>query len=87
VLRGAWQRQEPDAGFSRLRDSLQTMIQELNRAVDDTPEAQQARDQLVRLTETIRSAAERTSEELRPELVSLLRQANAELRRLSHLDE
>jgi hypothetical protein len=87
VVRGAWQGQEADAGLGQLRESLQAMIQNLNRAVDGTPEAQQARDQLVHLTESIRAAAERTSDELRPELVSMLRQANAELRRLTHLDE
>jgi hypothetical protein len=87
VLRGAWQRQENDAGLGQLRDSLQSMIQELNRVVDGTPEARQARDQLVHLTESIRAAAERAGDELRPELVSMLRQANAELRRLTRLDE
>ncbi len=87
VLRGAWQRQDNEAGLGGLRDSLQSMIQELNRAVDGTPEAHEARDQFVHLTETIRAAAERASDELRPELVSLLRQANTELRRLTRLDE
>jgi ElaB/YqjD/DUF883 family membrane-anchored ribosome-binding protein len=87
VLHGVWERQDSDAGLGRLRDSLQSMIQELNRAVEGTPEAQQARDQLVHVTESIRAAAERASDELRPELVSMLRQANAELRRLTRLDE
>jgi len=87
VLRGALQRQDADEGLGRVRDSLQSMIEEVNRAVDGTPEAQQARDQLVRLAETIRTTAERASDELRPELVSMLRQANAELRRRSRLDE
>jgi hypothetical protein len=87
VMRGAWQRQETDPGLGRLRDALQSMIQDVNRAVDGTPEAQQAREQLVRLTETIRTTAERASDELRPELVSMLRQANAELRRRTRLDE
>jgi hypothetical protein len=86
VLRDAWQRQDNPAGLAQLRESLQVMIQDLNRAVDGTPEAQQARDQLVHLMESIRAAAERTSDELRPELLSMLRQANAELRRLTHLD-
>ena len=63
------------------------MIQELNRAVEGTPQAEQAREQLVHLTESIRSAAERTSDELRPELLSMLRQANAEIRRLTRLDD
>lgn len=88
VLRRAWQRQDDDgAGLGQLRDSLQSMIQELNRAIDGTPEAQQARDQLVHMTESIRTAAERAGDELRPELVSMLRQANAELRRRTRLDE
>jgi ElaB/YqjD/DUF883 family membrane-anchored ribosome-binding protein len=88
VLRKAWQRQDDDgAGLGQLRDSLQSMIQELNNAIDGTPEAQQARVQLVHLTESIRTAAEQAGDELRPELVSLLRQANAELRRRTRLDE
>lgn len=87
VLRNVWQRQDNDAGLGPLRESLQSMIQELNRAVDGTPEAQQARSQLVHLTESIRSAAARAGDELRPELVSMLRQANAELRRRTRLDE
>ncbi len=45
-----------------------------------TPEAEQARDQFVRLTESIRAAAERAGDELRPELVTLLRQASASVR-------
>jgi hypothetical protein len=81
ALRGAWQRQD-EAGLGALRDSLESMIQEVNRAVEGTPEAQDARAQLVQVTERIRAAAERASDELRPELVSMLRQANAELRRL-----
>jgi hypothetical protein len=87
VLRGAWQRQDADAGLNRLRDSLQAMIQDMNRAADGTPEAQEARDRLVEVTERIRAAAARAGNELRPELVSMLRQANAELRRFTRLDE
>ncbi len=87
VVREAWQRQDTEAGLGGLRDSLQSMVQELNRAVEGTPEAVAAREQLVRLTETIRTAAERATDDLRPELVSMLRQANAELRRRTHLDD
>ena len=86
VLRGAWRSQDGDAGLARLRAALEVLTGELNRAVDGTPEAQHARGQLIELTEAIRSATERASDELRPELISMLRQANAELRRLSHLD-
>jgi hypothetical protein len=87
VLRGVWQRQEGDAVPGRLRDSFQALMDELGRSVEGTPEARQARDQLVRLSESIRSAAERASDELRPELLNMLRQANAELRRLTLKNE
>jgi hypothetical protein len=87
VLRGVWQRQEGDAVPGRLRDSFQALMDELGRSVEGTPEARQARDQLVRLSESIRSAAERASDELRPELLNMLRQANAELRRFTLKNE
>ena len=87
VLRGVWRGQETDAGLGRLRDSLESMIQELNHAIDGSPEAQQARDQLAQLTQSIRAAAERAGNEVRPELLTILRQANAELRRRARLDE
>jgi hypothetical protein len=87
VVRDAWQRQDGDAGVGRLRDSLQSTIEDLNRTVEGTPEARQARDQFVQVTESIRAAAERASDELRPELLSMLRQANAELRRRAGLDD
>src|ERR1700682_5744148 len=80
ALRGAWQRQDSEAALGPLRDALRSMIQDANRGIDGTPEAQQARDQLVRLAESLRAAAARAGDELRPELLSMLRQANAELR-------
>jgi hypothetical protein len=87
VVRDAWQRQDNDAALGRLRDSLRSIVEELNRAVDGTPEAQQARDQFAHLTESIRAAAERAGDELRPELLSVLRQANSELRRHTRLED
>jgi len=89
AVRAAWQRQDGDERVRELQQSLQSIMDDVNRAVDQsvgTQEAQQARAQLTRLTESIRVAAERTSAEVRPELVALLRQANAELRRLTGQD-
>jgi hypothetical protein len=59
----------------------------VNRAAGGTAEQQQARDELTKLVESIRAAAAQAGDELRPELLKLLRQANAELRRVMHLDE
>lgn len=87
VLRGVWRGQDDAAGLGRLREALDVLLLELNRSVEGTPEARQAREQVVRLAESIRSAAERAGEEVRPELLSMLRQANAELRRRAGLED
>ena len=86
VFRMAWRSQDADSALSRLRQLLSSATQELNETVDGTPEAQQARDQLVRVADSLRQAAERAGDEVRPELLRMLRQANVELRRRSGLD-
>src|SRR5919201_5086943 len=87
LLRVAAQpKSDDEMGVRWLREQLQSLLQELNRAVDGTPEVQPVRDAMVRMTESLRAAAERASEEVRPELLGLLRQANAELRRRAHLE-
>ena len=87
VVRGAWQRQDANSPIGRLREMFSSAFQELNQAVEGTPEAQQAREQFARVTESLRAAADRAGDELRPELLKMLRQANDELRRRSGLDE
>jgi hypothetical protein len=87
VVRGAWQRQDANSAIGRLREMFSSAFQELNQAVEGTPEAQQAREQFARVTESLRAAADRAGDELRPELLRMLRQANDELRRRSGLDE
>jgi hypothetical protein len=90
AVRAAWQRTESDQRMTELHDSLNAMIEDVNRTMEHsttTPEAQQAREQFARLTDSIRQAAEQATKELRPELLSMLRQANAELRRLTRPDE
>ncbi len=71
--------------IAQLRELLNSALADWNTAVDGTPEAQQAREQLVRLTEALNAAVERAGEQVRPELLRLLREANAELRRHSGL--
>jgi hypothetical protein len=90
AFRAAWERQPNHERVRELQDSLQAVMDEVTHALDQgigTPEAEQARDQVARLAETIRGAAERSTQEFRPELLRLLREANAELRRLTGTDE
>lgn len=86
VLRRAWTDADTGNGLARLSEVVSAAVDELNRAVDGTPEAAQARDQLVELRDNLRTAVDRASSELRPELLNMLRQANAELRRRSGLE-
>jgi hypothetical protein len=82
AFRAAWDRD--------VQNSVQSLIDGVNRAIDDstsTPEAQQAREQLARVTDSVRQAAERTVEDVRPQLLNVLQQANSELRRFTGSDD
>lgn len=81
VLQTAWRSQNGDSTLARLQEMFFSASQQLNDAVDGTPEAQQARDQLASLANSLNSAIERASDQVRPELLRMLRQANSELRR------
>jgi|SRR5579864_281366 len=71
--------------LNQMREMLETATSEWNTTVEGTPEAQRARDQFMRVTESLNDALERAGEQMRPELVRLLREANAEIRRRSGL--
>jgi hypothetical protein len=86
VLQRAWQDTDTQSGISQLREVVNSAVEDLNHTVDGTPEAAQARDQLLELRDNLRAAAQRAGNELRPELLNMLRQANAELRKRSGLD-
>jgi len=81
VLQMAWRGQNGDSTLARLQEMFFSATQQLNDAVEGTPEAQQARDQLSGLANSLNSAIERAGDQVRPELLKMLRQANAELRK------
>jgi hypothetical protein len=90
AMRSVWQRQDGGERLRELQDSLAAMLDQVNRTTEDhvgADELNVARAQLTRLVESIRTALDQTSEELRPELLALLRQANAELRRLTRQND
>lgn len=81
VLQMALRGQNGDTTLARLQEMFFSATQQLNDAVDGTPEAQQARDQMASLANSLNSAIERAGDQVRPELLRMLRQANAELRK------
>jgi hypothetical protein len=87
VFQAAWRSQDGDSTLTRLQEMFFSASQQLNDAVDGTPEAQQARDQLSHLADSLNSAVARAGDQVRPELLRMLRQANAELRRRANPDD
>jgi ElaB/YqjD/DUF883 family membrane-anchored ribosome-binding protein len=87
VLQHAWHRSGDESALGRIREVLSSATQELSEAVEDTPDAQRARDHLASLANSLSAAAERASDSVRPELLRMLREANAELRRRSGLGD
>ena len=87
LVRSALESADAQGILGQLRQAVQGAIDDLNHATGSTAETRQARDQLARLAESLREAAERAGEDVRPELLNLLRRANAELRRAAELDD
>jgi ElaB/YqjD/DUF883 family membrane-anchored ribosome-binding protein len=87
VLRTAWEHSDADSVVGTLRESLRSIVDQVNRGADSSAETQHARSELTQLVESIRAAAAQAGEEFRPELLSLLREANAQLRRLGGIDK
>lgn len=72
---------------AQLTELLNSALTDWNTTVEGTPEAKQAREQFLRVTESLNAAVEQAGEQVRPELLRLLRQANTELRRRSGLSQ
>jgi len=90
AVRAVWQHQENRERVRGLQRSLQAMVDDVNRAIEEsvtTPEAQQAREQLSRVTESVRVAVETSTKDLGPDVLSVLRQMDADLRRMAHPGE
>ncbi|GAC1314979.1 MAG: hypothetical protein NVSMB2_05420 [Chloroflexota bacterium] len=87
AFRAAWAR---DPLASQLSARVASLVNEVSRVVDAnqvTPDAQQLRADLTRMSDSLRSAIDSASAQARPELVALLERTNAELRRLTRLDD
>ena len=87
MVRTALEGADTQGVLSQIRLAVQGAIDDLNHASNSTAETRLARDQLARLAESIRTAADRAGDDVRPELLTMLRRANAELRRASNLDQ
>ena len=85
VLRTTWNRVETNADAQQIKGSLETLLRDVGKAVEDaaaTPEAQKLKDEAKRTAESLRIAGEQSVQEARPQIISALKQINDELTRL-----
>jgi phage-related tail fiber protein len=80
-----WQSAETQPHLESVRDGLQSLADEVSEAVTKTasgPEGQRVKAEARKAAESARFATEKAVEDARPQIVSALRQVNAELQKL-----
>lgn len=68
-----------------MKVGLETMINDIGKAIRDaseTPEGQKLREETNRTVEALRTAGEKTVREVRPQVITALKQLNEELQKL-----
>ena len=84
ALKTAWTSEENKRHLKEMRSGIEAMVGELNAAIKDSAasaQAQQLKSEAERTLVTVRSAGEKTVQDVRPKLVSALTSANEELRK------
>jgi arginyl-tRNA synthetase len=91
ALRAAWHDENTQRGLREMQTGLETMVNQVSQAVKEaaeSPDGQKVRTEAERAAQSLRSASEKTWQETKPQVVSALRQLNAELQKaISQLDE
>jgi hypothetical protein len=85
AFRTAWQDEENRRRMEQMRDGLQSMVNEVGRTIDESahsPQGQRVISEAERAAKNLRDASEQTVQDVRPHLVSALRQVNVELQKL-----
>ncbi len=85
ALRVAFDTPENRQRTEDLRATVEAMANEVERAIRETaesPQGQKVRAEATRVAASVRDAGEQTVQEVRPHLVSALRQLNDELQRM-----
>jgi hypothetical protein len=84
AFRAAWTDEQNRKRVQDMRQGVEQMLNDVGKALDETaksPQMQQARTEAKRAAESMRVAGEQTYQELRPQIVSALRQLNTELQK------
>lgn len=85
AFRTAWTDEQNRKRVQDMRQGVEQMLNDVGKALDETaksPHMQQAKTEAKKTAESVRAAGEQTYQELRPQIVSALRQLNDELQKL-----
>ena len=85
AFRTAWENEENQRRLQEMRTGLQSMVEDVGKAIDDSaksPQGQHFREEAEKTVEKVRTAGEQTIQEVRPQLISALQQLNLELQKL-----
>jgi ElaB/YqjD/DUF883 family membrane-anchored ribosome-binding protein len=84
AMRTAWEKEENRKRLEEMQNGLESMVSEVGQAIKDTaasPQAQQVKTEAQKAVGTFQDAFDQTAQEVRPQLVSALRQVNIELQK------
>jgi phage-related minor tail protein len=85
AFRASWHSPEQRKRVQAMQGSLEDMVKHADQAIQDaaaSPHAQEARQEAKKVAESLRDAGEQTVQEVRPHLLSALKQVNDELQKL-----
>jgi uncharacterized membrane protein YccC len=85
AFRATWENEENQRRMHEMRSGLESMAQNLGKAIDETaqsPQGQQFKADAEKTMEKLRAASEQTVQEVRPQLITALQQLNNELQKL-----
>jgi len=85
AFRTAWHNEENRRRLQEMQAGLESMVNEVGKAIKESaasPQVQQMRTEAEKAAESLRAASEQTVQEVRPHLLSALRQVNAELQKM-----
>jgi vacuolar-type H+-ATPase subunit I/STV1 len=85
AFRTAWHDEENRRRVQEMQAGLEAMVKEVGQAIKESaakPQVQQVKGEAQKAAESLRAASEQTAQEVRPHLLSALRQLNDELQKL-----
>ncbi|MCJ7533123.1 MAG: hypothetical protein MUO64_19140 [Anaerolineales bacterium] len=85
AFRTAWENEENRQQMQNMKAGLEQMVNQVSQAIKDSaasPAGQQVRGEAKKVASTLRTAGEQTAQEVRPHLLTALRQIEEELQKL-----